>query len=88
MIRCVLGQLERLHLALLLFGLFLLDNVAAAEVKRADEWMYDRLFAASGRPLLKRAIEADREGKTALTALLRYYEDMDGEIRATTSEED
>lgn len=62
-----------------------LFQVVAANVKRAPPWMYDRFYAASETPVLARAIGSDSTGKSALRTLLRYYMDMDSQIRANAA---
>lgn len=63
-------------------------QIVVAQVKRGPSWMYDHVYAASEKPVLARAIESNRAGKSALRTLLDYYEEMDAKIGAIVEVED
>lgn len=57
--------------------------------EKAAPWMYGRIFAASDKPVLARAIGSDSTGKAAFRTLLNYCTDMEANMnrfRATAGD--
>lgn len=71
------GGVMRHCLMIRCMAFLVLLQAAAANNRRVDEWMYERVFAASEKPLLANAITSNPKGKAALNSLQGYYERME-----------
>lgn len=71
-IRVAMTVADPVRWTLLLVSLF----IGAEARKKAPEWMYNRMFAASEKPVLRRAIQSDKDAFQGFKTMVHYYENM------------